>query len=152
MWGERKVSAGASYDLGSPCSPGRDHERRLFCVVTCMLTHTCWSPRHITTLLTSPVAAQALSSCQLATCFLLPVSEPLMSRTRNENFVSLSTEHWGPSWCFRTFKATSHPKTTDAFCRGLQDLPRGWENAVRTQWAAHTWQGQGHAFPRVLSQ
>lgn len=103
-----KVSAGAPCGLGSSCSPGRGHKRRLFHVVTRMFTDTCWSPVHI--LLTFPIAAPAPSSCQLTTCFLLPVPEPLMFRTRNENSVSLSAKHWGPARWFRTFKATSIQK------------------------------------------
>lgn len=103
-----KVSSGAPCGLGSSCSPGRGHKRRLSRVVTCMLTYTCWSPVHI--LLTFLIAAQAPSSCQLTTCFFLPVSEPLMFRIRNENSVSLSAKHWGLARWFRTFKATSIQK------------------------------------------
>lgn len=150
IWG-MKVSAGAPYGLGSSCSPGRGHERRLSHIVVHMFTYTCCSPMCIATLFTSPVAAQALSSCQL-TCFLLPVSEPLMSRIRNENSVSLSAEHWNPSWWFRTFKPTFYQKTTEAFCRGLQDLSHGQQNVVRTQWASSRMERSRTAFSRVLSQ
>lgn len=144
-----KVSSGAPCGLGSSCSPGRDHRRRLSHVVTCMLTYT-WSPMHI--LLTFLIAAQALPSCQLTTCFLLPVPEPLMFRVRNENSVSLSAKHWGLSRWFRTFKAISNPKTTEAFCRGLQGLTHGQQNVVRTCWASSHMAKSRTAFPRVLTQ
>lgn len=67
-----KCGAGTLYGLGTSCSSSKGHEGKTGqCWGMHAHMHTCWFLVHIATLLTSLAATQALSSCQLTTCFLL---------------------------------------------------------------------------------